>query len=111
MIFALYSTFVRPHLDYCVHLWGLQCQKTHGHIEASPGDHRDDERDGAALLRRQAEKVGVAQKRLQEDFTAAFNTERSPEKRCGEIYFFFTKVCSDRTRGNDFKLKETLYWI
>lgn len=65
MILPLSSSPVRPHLEYCVHLRDLLCKKAHGAVGASPDYHRDDERDGAALMCRQAEKVGVVQQRLQ----------------------------------------------
>jgi len=42
--------------------------------------------------------------RLQGDLTATFQYMKGGYKKAGEG--LFTRVCSDRTRGNGFKLKE-----
>ncbi|KAK4814164.1 hypothetical protein QYF61_009982 [Mycteria americana] len=62
---------------------------------------------GAAAGEAPDEGVGVVQpgeERLRGDLTAAFQYLKGAYKKAGEG--LFTRACSDRTRGNGFKLKE-----
>ena len=47
----------------------------------------------------------LEKRRLQGDLVAAFLLRKGAYKKDGEIRF--TKACSDRTRSNGFKLKES----
>jgi len=46
----------------------------------------------------------LEKRRLQGDLRAAFQYFKKAYKKAGEV--LFTRACSDRTRGNGFKLKE-----
>jgi len=62
--------------------------------------HKGDQQDGTPLLRGKAERVGVVQpgeEKLQEDLVAAFQYLKGTYRKAGEG--FFTRECSNRTRG------------
>jgi len=51
VILLLYSTLMRPHLEFSVQLWSPQHKEGHGPAGAGPEEgHKDDPRAGAPLL-------------------------------------------------------------
>lgn len=69
-------------------------------------DHKDDQRAGALLLQTQADREGVVQcggEKAPEDLKGTFQCI----KRAGER--IFVRPCSNRTKGNGFKLKQSRF--
>ncbi|KAK4807117.1 hypothetical protein QYF61_018458 [Mycteria americana] len=87
VILPLYSTLVRPHLEYCIQLWGPQHEKDMDLLE---------------WVQRRAMKAvrGLEHLSCEERLRELEGLIRKKERD------FFTRACSDRTRGNGFKLKE-----
>ncbi|KAK4823902.1 hypothetical protein QYF61_008115 [Mycteria americana] len=69
--------------------------------------HENDQRAATPLLQRKTERVGVVlsleKRRLWGDLIVAFQYLKEAYKKDRER--LFTRTCSDRTRGNSFKLK------
>ncbi|KAK4816605.1 hypothetical protein QYF61_018653 [Mycteria americana] len=105
VILLLCSTLVRPHLEFCIQLWGPQHKKDVDLFEQV-------QRRATKMIRgledlsykerlRELGLFSLEKRRLGRDLIVAFQgLIRKSEKEV------FTRICSDRTRDNGSKLKD-----
>ncbi|KAJ7415950.1 hypothetical protein BTVI_36882 [Pitangus sulphuratus] len=111
MILPLYSALEKLHLEYCIQLWGSQHRKDRDLLEQV-------QRRAAKRIRgmehlsyeerlRELMLFSLEKKRLQGDIIVAFQYLKRAYKKNGEKPF--TWACSDRTRLNGFKLRDSRF--
>jgi len=103
-----YSALVRPHLEYCIQLRSPQHKKDMDVMErVQRGAMKMIKRLEYLSYKDRLRELGLfslEKSRLWGDLTAAFQYLKGAYRKDGEG--LFTRVCSDRTRRNGFKLKE-----
>ncbi|PKU45853.1 hypothetical protein llap_3854 [Limosa lapponica baueri] len=108
VILPLYSTLVRSHLEYCVQFWSSQHKKDMDLLEQV-------QRMAMKMIRglehlsnedrlRELRSFSLEKRRFCGDLIGAFQCLKVAYRR--DVEGLFTRACSDRTRGNDFKLEK-----
>ena len=107
VILPLYSALMRSHLEYCIQLWSPQHRRDMDLLDRV-------QRRATKMIRgtehlpyeerlRELGLFSPEKRRLWGDLRAAFRYLKGAYRKDGEGHFI--RECSDRMRGNSFKLK------
>ncbi|KFQ20444.1 hypothetical protein N331_03876, partial [Merops nubicus] len=111
VILPLYSGLMRPHLESCVQLWSSQHRKDVELLEhiqwRATKMIRGLEQLSYEDRLRELGLFSLEKRRLWGDLIVTFQYLRGAYKKAGEG--LFTGVCSDRMRGNGFKIENTRF--
>ena len=87
VIVPLNSALVRPHLEYCVQVWGPQSRKTGSCWRGSRGGHKGAQRAAAPPYKDRLRELGLLsleKRRFWGDFIAAFQYLKAAYKQKGD---------------------------